>query len=130
MKQFYSLPALQKVFFSILFFTLCATTMNINAQCINFKKIASGATSTHCLGIKTDGTLWSWGSNMNGELGNNSLVNSPEPIQVGNANNWKEIATGNHHSLAIDKNGKLWAWGNDVDGELGDGQPIGSTLND
>lgn len=65
----------------------------------------------HCLAIKDDGTLWAWGDNQYGVLGNGTNKNSSYPIQIGNDTNWKEIAVGNVHSLAIKKDGTLWSWG-------------------
>lgn len=48
---------------------------------------------SHCLGIKTDGTLWSWGENGYGQLGHNTINNEGAPRQVGALTNWDKIAT-------------------------------------
>lgn len=104
-------------------------SVTVSAQCIYFKKLAKGADATHCVGIATDGTLWAWGSNQFGAVGNNSLVSVSEPVQISSVTGWKEVANGNGHSLAIDSKGKLWAWGRDDEGELGDGAPEGTTHN-
>lgn len=65
----------------------------------------------HTIAIKTDGTLWAWGKNEYGQLGDNTTVNKPTPTQIGTATNWQTIATGINHSLAIKTDGTLWFWG-------------------
>ena len=101
---------------------ICIASLNAHAQCIYFKKVVTGSESRHSLGIKTDGTLWSWGNNQYGQLGDGTIGGEvAEPEQISTATNWKAIATGIDHSLAITNDGKLWAWGYDYNGQLGDG---------
>ena len=66
---------------------------------------------SHTIALKTDGTLWTWGLNENGELGDNTTVDKITPTQIGTATNWQTIATGTQHSLAIKTDGTLWFWG-------------------
>lgn len=79
----------------------------------------------HSLALKADGTVWAWGSGVNGQLGNNSSVNSSVPVQVKGAGGIGvltgvvAIAGGGFHSLALKSDGTVWAWGYDEDGELG-----------
>ena len=68
--------------------------------------------------IKADGTLWQWGQNQYGQLGNNTVNNYSSPQQVGANTNWAMIATDNH-TLAVDTSGRLWAWGYNGQGQLG-----------
>jgi alpha-tubulin suppressor-like RCC1 family protein len=84
-----------------------------------FKEIAAG--SLHSVGIKTDGTLWTWGSNNYGQLGNGSATTSNVPAQVGTGNDWLKIFAGDYHNLAIKTDGSLWAWGRNTYGQLGNG---------
>ncbi|VXB27790.1 conserved hypothetical protein [Flavobacterium sp. 9AF] len=65
----------------------------------------------HTIALKTDGTLWGWGNNEYGQLGDNTTVNKPIPTQISVATNWQTIATGINHSLAIKTDGTLWFWG-------------------
>lgn len=74
----------------------------------------------HCLAIKNDGTLWAWGNNVTGQLGDGTNINRSVPTQVGMSNKWKSAATGNYHTLAIAEDGSLWAWGGNASGQLGD----------
>jgi alpha-tubulin suppressor-like RCC1 family protein len=80
----------------------------------------SGA-GVHSMAIKTDGTLWLWGSNAYGRLGTNDIINRSSPVQVGALTSWSKISGGNEHSLALKNDGTLWAWGtNDPYGQVGD----------
>ena len=87
-----------------------------------WSKIYSSKPGSHSLAIKTDGTLWAWGYNAQGQLGDGTIVSKSSPIQVGALTTWAEISTGSNHSLAIKTDGTLWSWGdNDAYGQLGDG---------
>lgn len=77
------------------------------------------AGSDHTLLLKTDGTVWAWGRNDRGQLGNGSGVASTRPVLIGNA--VVAIATGGDSSFALKADGSLWAWGDNRLGQLGDG---------
>ena len=76
-------------------------------------------------GIQSDGSLWSWGYNLTGELGQDDVnVTRQTPTRVGNLTTWSKVAAGNSdantsHVFAIQTNGTLWSWGTDSYGELG-----------
>jgi alpha-tubulin suppressor-like RCC1 family protein len=83
-----------------------------------WSKIASGF--NHSLAIKTDGTLWAWGSNQTyGQLGDGTTANRSSPVQIGALTTWAQVAGGNNYSLAIKTDGTLWAWGAAGFGQLG-----------
>ena len=85
----------------------------------NWKQVSAGGTCTSA--IKTDGTLWSWGRNNNGQLGDNTIVNKSSPVQVsGGGTNWKQVSAGGFHTTAIKTDGTLWTWGSNSLGQLGD----------
>jgi hypothetical protein len=75
----------------------------------------------HTAAIKDDGTLWSWGSNYNGQLGTNNTTSVSSPVQtVAGGNNWKAAACGYACTAGIKDDGTLWMWGLNSDGRLGD----------
>jgi len=79
----------------------------------------------HTLALKTNGTLWTWGSGTSGELGNGQLNEEWSPIQIGTDTDWQSFALGTSHCLALKTNGTIWVWGSNSSGQLG----IGSTPN-
>jgi RHS repeat-associated protein len=85
----------------------------------NVIAIATGA--THALALRSDGTVWAWGNNAYGQLGNGSTTNSDAPVQVSGLTGVIAIAGGAGHSLAVKSDGTVWAWGNNAYGQLGNG---------
>ncbi|MBD0379624.1 cadherin-like beta sandwich domain-containing protein [Paenibacillus sp. WST5] len=81
--------------------------------------IAGGA--YHSIALADDGTVWTWGENSSGQLGNGTLDNSNKPIQVNELNEIIAVSGEKSHSLALMQNGTVWAWGSNLYGELGDG---------
>ncbi len=67
------------------------------------------------------GNVWSWGRNLEGQLGNNSTTNSNTKVQVLNLSSVIAIAGGRYHSLALKSDGTVWAWGWNLYGQLGNG---------
>ena len=80
----------------------------------------------HALAVKTNGTLWAWGSGANGRLGNNItyLADRSSPIQIGALTNWSQVAAGAGHSAAVKNDGTLWTWGGNYSGQIGDGTRV------
>ena len=74
---------------------------------------------SQCAAIKTDGTLWVWGANDSGQLGQNDLVNRSSPTQIGAGTDWYLAGIAYKHALAIKTNGTLWAWGVNDQGQFG-----------
>jgi len=70
----------------------------------NWKSVACGGSSyyAHAIAVKTDGTLWSWGWNADGQLGDGTTTNRSSPIQVGSSTNWKSVSAGISHSTATE----------------------------
>jgi gliding motility-associated-like protein len=91
-----------------------------------WKMVSSGY--AHSVAIKQDGTLWTWGSNSNGQLGDGTNIHKSTPIQIGIANNWATICAGGSHTVAIKNDGTLWSWGSNSFGQLGDGTNIDKSL--
>jgi alpha-tubulin suppressor-like RCC1 family protein len=76
----------------------------------------------HTVAIKTNGTLWAWGDNDYGQIGDNKsslIVNAPK--QIGASTDWISASAGNSFTVAISSVGNaLWAWGDNLHGQLGD----------
>jgi len=79
------------------------------------------ANNHHGVAIRNDGTLWAWGNNANGQVGNGTTTLQSVPVQIGTAINWNQVATGGFHTIGSRTNGALWAWGYNFTGQLGDG---------
>ena len=85
----------------------------------NWKQVSCGY--DHTAAIKTDGTLWTWGYNNYGQLGDNTIAYKSSPVQtIAGGTKWKQVACGSYHTAAIKTDGTLWLWGYDNSGQLGD----------
>ena len=81
--------------------------------------IAAG--SRHSLAIKTDGTLWAWGWNERGQLGDETTEDRSVPGRVAGLDGVIAVAAGWDHTVALRSDGAVWAWGWNGWGQLGDG---------
>jgi alpha-tubulin suppressor-like RCC1 family protein len=87
--------------------------------------VAVDTGSTHSLGLRRDGTLWSWGSNDLGELGQGAsdTIQHPFPLQVASLGNTvTALGAGFGNSIVIRNDGSVWGWGANFGGQLCDGQ--------
>lgn len=80
-------------------------------------------------GIKQDGSLWCWGGNGNGQIGNNSTVIQNTPLHIQTSQTWKHVAVGRWHTCAIRSDNTLWCWGGNGAGRTGLNTSTGNTLN-
>lgn len=87
----------------------------------NWAKINSSATNALAQAVKTDGTLWSWGANGLGQLGQNIsiFIDVSSPVQVGALTNWGYAYTESSRVIAIKTDKTLWGWGENYQGQLG-----------
>jgi alpha-tubulin suppressor-like RCC1 family protein len=83
--------------------------------------VAVAAGGNHSLALKADGTVWAWGDNSFGELGDGTRTVRSIPIQVAGVNHVVAISAGYLHSAALRADGTVWTWGNNLHGQLGDG---------
>ena len=95
----------------------------------------STSTWSHILALKKDGTVWAWGDNYWGQLGNGTTTDSAIPVQVcadpdcsEYFNNVVAIATGGEYSMALKTDGTVWIWGTGVEGGLGHGSTNRSSI--
>ena len=104
---------------TLLFLWISAYTYS---QCYNGFQIGD----YHVVSIKSDGSLWGWGSSDIGQLSNTNLVN-PTLFQIGTATDWLKVSTGPYNTFIIKNNGTLWAMGDGRYGLLGNGST--TTIN-
>jgi alpha-tubulin suppressor-like RCC1 family protein len=83
--------------------------------------VAVAGGGDHSLALKSDGTVWAWGYNAHGELGNGTFTDSATPVKVTGLTGVIAIAAGHSHSLALKSDGTLRTWGDNSGGELGNG---------
>lgn len=74
----------------------------------------------HSVALRRDGTVWAWGHNVNGEVGDGSNVNRFSPVQVIGVSNVVAVAAGAIHTVALQRGGTVWSWGFNGNGQLGD----------
>jgi alpha-tubulin suppressor-like RCC1 family protein len=95
-----------------------ATQASVPSAVQRWTAVAAGG--QHSVGIKADGTLWAWGWNASGQLGDGTTTDRPAPVPIGTDTHWVAVAAGFAHTLAIKSDGSLWAWGLNNHGQLGD----------
>ena len=79
--------------------------------------VAAGA--QHTLALNSDGEVWAWGKNTNGQLGDGSTTDSVEPVESGSLEGVVAVSAGEYDSYALDENGVIWSWGHNSWGQLG-----------
>jgi alpha-tubulin suppressor-like RCC1 family protein len=98
-------------------------------QVVGLKGVISIAAGwSHSIALRCDGTVWAWGDNGSGELGDGTTEDSLTPVQVQGLTEVVAIAAGGDHSLAVKRDGTVWSWGWNNVGQLGDGTTENRTI--
>jgi len=101
----------------------CNPTPGVVPSLTNVVAVSGGL--NHSLALKSDGTVWAWGSNANGSLGDGTTTPRLTPVQVGvrvlDFNNIIAIDAGTFHNIALKSDGTVWVWGDNIFGQIGDG---------
>lgn len=79
------------------------------------------AGGNHNLALKGDGTLWAWGYNGAGQLGDGTILQRNTPIQITGLSGIAAFSAGMNHTAVVQVNGSVWTWGGNLNGQLGDG---------
>lgn len=82
---------------------------------------------THSIARKWDGTVWTWGYNFVGQLGDGTTNSSSSPVKVDGLSKISKVAAGYMHSMALKDDGSVWAWGWNEYGQLGNGSNLNQT---
>ena len=73
----------------------------------------------HTCGTRLDGTLWCWGRNSDGQLGDGTNLNRSSPVRVGTASDWQSVSPGSTHTCGTRVDGSAWCWGYNGQGQIG-----------
>ena len=92
----------------------------ISVPGVSFSAVSAG--SSHTLALATNGSIYAWGRNTSGGVGNNSVlqVRTPTLISVAGVS-FSTVAAGGAHSMALATDGSIYTWGKNFDGQLGHG---------
>ncbi|MEV4945111.1 hypothetical protein [Streptomyces sp. NPDC053755] len=90
--------------------------------------VAVEAGYLHSVALTSDGTVWTWGSNETGQLGDGTYVSRHAPVRVGSLTGVTAISAGRLHTLAVRSDGTVWAWGYNGEGQLGNGTTTASNV--
>ncbi|WP_233612067.1 Ig-like domain-containing protein [Corallococcus sp. AB045] len=104
--------------------TRFAFALQGGATCAASSGARLAAGQFHTLALKQDGTVWAWGNNGEGQLGDGTTTDRLTPVQVPGLTGVAALAAGLSHSLALKQDGTVWAWGHNGHGQLGDGTTI------
>jgi len=100
-----------------------SSPVRVSGGFVTWSQVNSGF--NHIAAIKTDGTLWTWGCNNCGQLGDYTTVSRSSPgTTAGGGTNWCQVSAGSLHTAATKTDGTLWTWGLNTDGILGSGDII------
>jgi alpha-tubulin suppressor-like RCC1 family protein len=100
------------------------------------RAISISAGNWHSLAVLDDGTVWAWGANFAGQLGDGGDHARNEPGEVPVEAPFREVSAGSWHSLGLDQSGRVWGWGSNDFGQVGHGgapeyirNPVGLALS-
>lgn len=100
-------------------------TISVWDEVIDFDILNISANGDHengqSMALNADGSVWTWGSNNNGQLGDGTTIDKDVTNKIDSLSNIKDISAGTYHSLALKEDGTVLAWGQGYNGQMGDG---------
>lgn len=111
-----------RLFSFIILSTILSTAMAVDSAGISkpIEIISAGRATSFA--IKIDGSLWAWGENTHGQLGDGTTINRHTPVWI--MDDVVAVSAGFHSTMAIRSDNSLWGWGMNAHGEVGDGTAI------
>ncbi|UZQ50257.1 immunoglobulin-like domain-containing protein [Clostridium kluyveri] len=104
------------------------SSLNAKAEAVPYPITAISSGKYHTVALKDDGTVWCWGDNFYGQLGDGTTTNKNTPVQVSGLPKITAISAGENYTAALDSNGEVWCWGYNNQGQLGDGTTANKTV--
>jgi alpha-tubulin suppressor-like RCC1 family protein len=95
----------------------------VSTSISNWNYVADGVSGSHYAAISSNGALYTWGINANGQLGDGTTVNKSSPVKIG-SESWTRVAVAGSHTIGVLANGALYVWGVNTGGQLGDGTTV------
>jgi alpha-tubulin suppressor-like RCC1 family protein len=86
--------------------------------------VAIAAGQNHSYALKSDGTVWVWGWNYFGQLGNGTTIDNPNPQLVSGIDSVISISNGFNHTICLKSDSTVWSWGGNYSGQLGNGNTV------
>src|SRR5690606_14210137 len=81
----------------------------------------------HTCARRSEGSLWCWGGNGTGQLGDSTTIDRKSPARVGMITDWVSGAASETHTCGLRAEGTLWCWGLNDNGQAGTGEPLYKT---
>ena len=98
-----------------------ASAVSASASPSGSPPVTTPVTGHQCV-VRQDASLWCWGDNRRGQLGNNTLTGATDPVRVGaGSDRWVTVSAGASSTCALRSDAGLWCWGDNTYGQLGDG---------
>jgi alpha-tubulin suppressor-like RCC1 family protein len=110
------------------------TVVEATVTVLGFASISAGGSGSNATAhgttcaVKSDGTLWCWGYNGDGQLGDGTKSTRYTPARVGLLDTWASVDVGGRHSCGVRQDGTAWCWGYNSNGQLGDGTVVAKTV--
>ena len=106
--------------------SFCALSLFVYLHAATARAETLAAGVSHSVVVKPDGTVWSWGANGSGQLGDGTTTGKTTPTNIPTLTSIVAVAAGSAHSLALRNDGTVWAWGSNGFGQIGDAS-VGGT---